>query len=356
LEAEGREEWQCRQAFQAVKVLREMLAPPPVAARSWSEVLVEFEIRLRERHYSPRTVESYLDWGRRFVRHAGGGPGEAEEVSGQVQAFLRHLVHELNLAPASLSIARNALAWLVKRVLGQELVLPDKGAAHRGRKIPQVLSRVAVQRLLGNCPDPWDLFFGLQYGCGLRLDELLELRVGDLDRERNILRVRGGKGDKDRQLPLPRSLGTRLDAHLSSRRELWQSDLPRGLARVDLPGALARKLRDADTSWEWQHVFGASRPLRHPESGEMRRWRPLEPRVRTALGEAAAAAGIDGRVHPHLLRHCYATHLLESGVPLREIQDLLGHARLETTMVYLHVRIDTASHTSPLDLPAPATP
>ena len=142
----------------------------------------------------------------------------------------------------------------------------------------------------------------------LTLGELLDLRVQDIDRERKVLVVRGGKGDKDRQLPLPASLHDRLDQHLAKRRLQWQMDVEKGCARVDLPFALGRKLAGADTAWEWQHVFGSTRPLRH-ESGELRRWRPLEAVVRGALKEAACAAGFTGRVHPHLLRHCYAVSI-----------------------------------------------
>ena len=118
---------------------------------------------------------------------------------------------------------------------------------------------------------------------------------------------------------------------------------------MELPNATVRKQTNADTSWEWQHVFGAQRPLKHPESGELRRWRPMETVVRDALREAAQAAGIAGRIHPHLLRHCYATHMIESGATLAEVQELMGHARLETTMIYLHVRSPAASCQSPLD-------
>lgn len=134
------------------------------------------------------------------------------------------------------------------------------------------------------------------------------------------------------------------------RRLLWEADLERGLAEVELPRALGRKLgKGAETSWEWQHLFGAVRPLRHPETGRLCRYRPLEGPVREVLRGAARSAGLEGRVHPHLLRHCYATHLLESGVPLKSIQELMGHARLETTMIYMHVRSGAAVPASPLD-------
>jgi site-specific recombinase XerC len=181
------------------------------------------------------------------------------------------------------------------------------------------------------------------------LMELLDLRVQDLDLHRWMLLVRHGKGDKDRVLPIPNSLHGKVAQHLEKRHLIWEDDIKVGHARVDLPMGLSKKFAHADTSWEWQHCFGSFRPLRHPETGELRRWRPMETVVRDALRLAAEKAGVTGRVHPHLLRHCYATHLLESGMPLKQIQELMGHARLETTMVYLHVRSNLPMVHSPLD-------
>jgi len=344
LEREGLPAWQCRQAFQAVRIWSDLVEPVSVVvSQEWSVVLEKFAKSLAQMHYSPRTIHSYTDWGRRLALKNPSVPLDGDDASHQVQEFLRSLVHELNLSPASLSLARNALAWLVKRVLGFVLVLEDKGNAHHSRRLPTVLASATVRTLLSGCLEPWDLFFGLQYGCGMRLAELLELRVQDVQMRREVLLVRSGKGDKDRQIPLPTSLRGRLAEHLGGRRSLWESDLQNGYARVDLPYSMGRKLSAADNSWEWQHVFGSNRPLRHPGTGELRRWHPMADVVRDALRSAAAQAGVEGRVHPHLLRHCYATHMLEAGVPLREIQDLLGHSRLETTMVYMHVRSPSAA-------------
>jgi len=309
---------------------------------------------MRQQRYSERTSGTYREWARRLARRNPQVPRDGNEASEMVQAYLREMVLGRNLSHATVAQARNAFAWLVRKVLGFPLVLEERGNAHRPKRIPGVISAAQVRRLLEGCAEPWDLAFGLQYGCGLRLMELLELRVKDLDPERGVLTVRHGKGDRDRQLLLPRSLRPRIERHLLERKALWESDVAKGWARVDLPPGIAARQAGQDTSWTWQHVFGSARPLRHPGTGELRRWHPMEMLVRQALRAAAVRAGLEGRVHPHLLRHCYATHLLEAGTPIQIIQELLGHANLQTTLVYLHVRSPVPTIRSPLDLELPS--
>lgn len=358
LQREGTEDWQCRQAFQAVKLWQRLRSSPaadesatgtPDQPLTWPFILERMERNLRSRQYSPRSVKTYVEWIRRLSAHSPAPPRDSVEASRAVQGFLDHLALVQNLSPASIALARNAAAWLVRNELGMEMTLESKGEAHHSSRLPTILAPKVVKALLASCAEPWDLLFGLQYGCGLRLGELLDLRIQDLDLVRNTLTVRSGKGDKDRQVPLPKSLLPLLHDHLARRKDVWAADVSRGWARVDLPNATLRKQPGIDISWEWQHVFGAQRPLKHPESGELRRWRPMETVVRHALREAAQTAGIAGRVHPHLLRHCYATHMIESGASLAEVQELMGHARLETTMIYLHVRSPLESCLSPLD-------
>lgn len=356
LAAQGVEDWQCRQAYQAVRVWLELRAQDPVpeaemppSSRSWDDVRQGMSERMRCQGYSPRTLECYLDWVGRFAAGCPEPPSTSQDISQEVNAFLRRMAIGKNLSFSSIAQCRNALAWLVRKELKLDLVLEEKGEAHRGRRLPTVFSRAQVRALLDACQAPWDLYFSLQYGCGLRLMEMLDLRVQDLDLGREVLTVRHGKGDKDRMVPLPRTLQSALETHIRSRFRMWDEDLKNGLAKVDLPDSLARKLPGAETSWEWQHVFGNSRPLRHPETGELRRYHPLEPTVRGAMRDAAVKAGIRGRVHPHQLRHSYATHLMEAGTPMKSIQELLGHSRLETTMIYMHIRSDTTVPHSPLD-------
>jgi len=363
LARDGVPDWQCQQALRAVECWieaqegilgerREVFrgdGEAELATMSWAEILAELERKLRVQQYSRRTGGIYADWTRRLAAYSPRVPKSGDELSAAVQGFLRELALARNLAPASISQARNAMAWLAKNVMMLPLVMEARGGAHRARHIPHVISDGQVRKLLDGCKEPWDLFFGLQYGCGLRLMEVLEMRVQEIDLERGILTVRHGKGDRDRQALIPRVLRERIARYLGERRALWKADSEQGFATVDLPNPHGGQAKTS-TDWEWQHLFGAAQPLRHPETGELRRWRPMETLVRQKLREAAVRVEITGRVHPHLLRHCFATHLLEAGVPIQQIQEQLGHANLQTTMIYLHVRSPVEYAKSPLDL------
>jgi integron integrase len=185
----------------------------------------------------------------------------------------------------------------------------------------------------------YELAARLQYGAGLRLSELVRLRVQDVDVGRGTLTVRLGKGDKDRVTVLPKSLRKEIGRQIERAREVWQADREAGLAGVYLPGALARKFRRAAEKFEWFWLFPAKQASNDPQSGIQRRHHLLGQVYNEAIKRAAQAAGIEKRVTSHALRHSFATHLLESGTDLRTIQDLLGHEDISTTEIYLHVAI-----------------
>lgn len=190
----------------------------------------------------------------------------------------------------------------------------------------------------------------LMYGTGMRLMEMIRLRVHRIDFERGTVIVRGGKGDKDRTLPLPNRIREPLTTHLADARRLFESDRSSGVAGVALPKALNRKYRGAGERWIWFWGFPSRQLSVDPRSSILRRHH-VQPRgFQSAIRTAAMQAGIDKRVTPHTLRHSFATHLLESGADIRTVQNLLGHANLETTQIYLHVmRRPGLGVESPLD-------
>jgi integron integrase len=190
----------------------------------------------------------------------------------------------------------------------------------------------------------------LMYGSGLRLLELLRLRVNQLDFERGVIIVFGGKGDKDRQTVFPESLKESLKKHLERVRCLHQQDLAEGFGTVWLPESLARKYPNAHKEWIWQWVFPSRQLSIDPRSGIKRRHHVQENAFQKAIAQGARRAGIDKRITPHVLRHSFATHLLESGTDIRTVQDLLGHKDVTTTQIYTHVMMKPGLGVrSPLD-------
>ena len=228
--------------------------------------------------------------------------------------------------------------------------IDDIVRAKQPQRLPEVLSVDETAAVLAATSGTPGLVLRLLYGSGLRLLEGLRLRVKDLDLPGRQIIVRGGKGDKDRATVLPDSLVKPLADLLDQRRRWHHVDLSTGHASVDLPAALARKYPNAGTEWPWQYVFATPAHHTDPETGERRRHHVFEWTIQRSMKEAVAAAGIARRATPHTLRHCFATHLLQSGTDIRTIQALLGHASVETTMIYTHVVKRGGSGTvSPLD-------
>jgi integron integrase len=170
------------------------------------------------------------------------------------------------------------------------------------------------------------------YGSGLRLMELARLRVQDIDFDGSTITVRSGKGDKDRTTVLPQSIKDRLRVHLEKVKVLHEKDLSAGFGEVHLPDALERKYPNAGKEWGWQYVFPSARLSVDPRSGKVRRHHLSETAIQSAIANAVRKAGIVKHASVHTLRHSFAKHLLMKGVNIREIQSLLGHKSLETTI------------------------
>ncbi len=308
---------------------RPNVAPAPLSQR------VRAAIRLR--HLSPRTEEAYLGWIRRY-HEMNGGRDPARLGAQEVTAFLSRLATEDRVAASTQNQALAALLFLYRDVLGVDLPwLDGLVRARRPQRLPTVLTRDEVSRVLSRLEGTPRLMAGLLYGAGLRLMECCRLRVKDLDFERHQVTVREGKGDKDRPAILPACLAPALRAHL----ERWAADHEAerrgGGGWVELPHALERKLPNAGQSWPWQWVFPATRTYTHPETGQRRRHHLHETVIQGAVHDAVRAAGLQKRATCHTLRHSFATHLLEDGYDIRTVQDLLGHADVSTTMIYTHV-------------------
>ena len=206
--------------------------------------------------------------------------------------------------------------------------------AKRGIKLPVVLSEEEVKRLFANLSGRGLLVVQLLYGSGMRLMECARLRVKDIDFDSDTIFVRSGKGDNDRSTVLPRSIKEDLRNHLVSVRELHEKDLATGHGEVSLPGGLDRKYPNAGKEWSWQYVFPSDKLSVDPRDEKARRHHITDTTIQDAVRAALKKAGIAKHASVHTLRHSFATHLLVHGVNIREIQGLLGHKHVETTMIY----------------------
>jgi integron integrase len=300
-------------------------------------LLGELRRVVRARQYSRRTEQAYVLWVRRYVRfHGRRHPRELDES--HVAAFLTSLAVEGRVSPATQNQAAAALLFLYRHLVGRPLRgLEGVTRTRVPVRVPTVLTRAEVDRVLGAMSGVNRLVGTLLYGSGPRLLEAAQLRVKDVDFARGEVRVRAGKGRKDRVTMLPAVLQGPLQAHLERVRAVWQRDRAAGAGSAPLPGALHRKLPGAGADWAWQWVFPASRRYVDRASGALCRhhWHPTA--VQKAVRRAAVACGLPKRVTCHTFRHSFATHLLEAGYDIRTVQELLGHTDVRTTMIYTHV-------------------
>jgi len=322
-----------------------------VASADSPKLLDRMRAEIRLRHYSLRTEYTYVDWARRYIFfHNKRHPKEMGPA--EVQAFLSHLAVERNVSASTQNQAKAALLFLYREVLSIELPWLDEViAAKTAKRLPVVLTPVEMRKLLDAMSGTMGLITRLLYGTGMRLLEGLRLRVKDVEFSRREIIVREGKGNKDRVTVLPENLILPLQAHLEKVKALHERDLDAGFGNVFLPDALAVKYPHAAKSWGWQFVFPSTSRSIDPRSGVERRHHIYETSVQRAVREAARLAEIHKPVSPHVLRHSFATHLLQAGYDIRTVQELLGHADVSTTMIYTHVlNKGGRGVTSPLDM------
>lgn len=294
--------------------------------------------RLRELHYSARTEATYVHWIVRFIRFSDRRHPKDLDAA-DVRRFLSDLAVRHEVASSTQNLALASLKFLYERVLVMPLgldVMDGVSAAKRPRRLPVVLTPTEIRAIVARLSEPVSTCALLMYGSGLRVHECVSLRVKDIDLERREIVVRGGKGDKDRRVPLAESCVAPVRRSLRRASEGHRADLRLDIRATGLTAALLRKYPKADTEWPWRYVFPASRTLRDAE-GVRRRHHLHETVIQRAFRTAVEEAGIAKRATCHSLRHSFATHLLESGADIRTVQELLGHTDLRTTMIYTHV-------------------
>ena len=367
LERESCEDWQVRQAEQALRIYfvnflqrtdwHRTPASTVVGEHGHIDPLAALDLlrqRLRTRHYSSRTEVSYADWFRRFFTYVSERQGlpHPRVESATVRDYATHLAVHRRVSASTQNQALSAILFLYREVLGVEIEgLSLAARAKRGTHLPVVLSVPETAALLDAMHGTTWLMAALIYGGGLRVSECCELRVKDIDFDQGLLVVRGGKGAKDRSTLLADLGREELRAHLRRAEARHRADRDAGLAGVWMPEALERKYPNAGRELGWFWVFPSETLSTDPRAGIVRRHHLSDSVIQKAVKAAAIRAKIPKPVSVHTLRHCFATHLLLNGVDIRQIQEYLGHAHVETTMVYTHVVRDLRSPAqSPLDL------
>ena len=317
----------------------------------WAPVYDGLTSEIRLRHYSPKTLKSYRSWVRQLQSYTRSKDFRLLSAS-DVKDFLTFLAVKRNVSASSQNQAFNALLFLFKNVLKKEFgEIKDVPRAKRKPYIPVVLSREEIDTIISNLSDPFDLMVKLLYGCGLRLSECVNLRVGCLNFDTGILTVHDGKGKKDRTVPLPETVIPELKDQLERVIDLHGRDLDSGYGGAFLPDSLGRKYKNAGKELVWQWLFPAKTLTFVPEERVLKRYHVHETHLQKAIKKAVNRSRIPKRASAHTFRHSFASHLLQANYDIRTIQGLLGHSDVRTTMVYTHtIRSRTIKEAkSPLD-------
>ncbi len=301
------------------------------------KLLDQVRMRLRSMHYAYATEKSYCHWVRRYIlfnqkQHPANLSGE------HITHFLSYLANNERVSSSTQNQALCALVFLYRHVLNIELgELGRFDFASKPKRIPTVLSKNEAQSVLSNLTGIYRTIGFLLYGAGLRQNEALRLRVGDINFDRKELMVRQGKGGKDRITMLPDASIDGLKENIQRSREFFSQDMENGIDFIWLPNALNKKYPNAGKQFRWRFIFSSYKTSTDPRSGRIGRHHIHPKGIQRAIANATTTAGIDKQVTCHTLRHSFATHLLESGYDIRTVQELLGHANVQTTMIYTHV-------------------
>lgn len=314
-----------------------------------SPFLETVRAELRTRHYSLKTEKSYLYWTRQFILF---NEKKHPDTLGnrEIERFLNHLAVNRRVSPATQNQALCAIIFVYRHVIQKDIQDLKYQFAKKARRLPTVIDQEEVSAILSNMDEKYGLITAMLYGCGLRINEALSLRIKDIDfKSRNVF-VFSGKGRKDRYTLLPQRLIPRLERQVSSVRALHEQDLAEGFGLTSVPSALHRKYRSAMKDFSWQYLFPSSTRCIHPYDGYVCRHHLHHSAYSKQLRRALLASGISKRVTAHTFRHAFATQLLQTGSDIRTVQDILGHKDIRTTEIYTHIIGDRRAGTvSPFD-------
>ena len=316
------------------------------------DVIQQFRIKMRSGKQQYATEKAYVRQVQHFMRERQlKCLADFDSITtADVESHLSDLAVDGDVAPATQNQAYYALKLLFELVLNRDFGKVDAVRSTKAVHIPSVMSRNEVAQVIAQIRPPYQLIAKLLYGCGMRISECLRLRVKDIDFELKRIGVHASKGEKSRFVPLPEAVIEPLQRALRSRRVLHDKDLEEGTASVELPYALDKKYPNAHREFKWQFLFASHKLSRNPRTGKLQRHHIHRDTFTANLAAAVSELGFTKRITAHTFRHSFATHLLKAGTDIRNIQELLGHSDISTTMIYLHVlNVETDKVVSPLD-------
>lgn len=303
-----------------------------------SQFLLSLKEYMLTRHYSNKTIESYLFWIKRYIAfHQFTHPSRLSE--NDVVQFLSHLAVKDKVAVKTQTLALSAIVFLYRDFFQTPLSLEMRfQRSLTERKLPVVLTRDEIRKFVQHIDPKYKLHTLLLYGSGLRIMECLRLRIQDIDYDYGAIRIWQGKGGKNRTVTLAKELYSPLKAQMDLARSYYRKDchMP-GYAGVYISEGLQRKYPNAQLDFNWHFLFPSAKLSVDREMGELRRHHINESAIQRAVKRSAKDAGIEKSVTCHTLRHSFATHLLESGADIRTVQEQLGHSDVKTTQIYTHV-------------------
>jgi integron integrase len=320
------------------------------ARKEQDEFLRRLERDMRFKHMAPKTIKAYRFWTRRFlIWSASNGLNDFNDRL--IKDYLTHLVVDREVSSSTQNQAFNALLYFFRHILHKRISNIEGTVRSKKRKtIPSVLSSREVKMILNQLDGPYKLMAKVLYGCGLRLHEVLALRLKDIQLDGGRLNIQLSKGQKSRALPVPKSAVTDIKMQIKEAVSVHKKDLESGGHGVFLPPTLERRHKGLGKALQWQWLFPAPKITFIQSTGELRRNHVHETHMQKQIRLAAQRLGFSQKVTPHTLRHSYATHMLKMGYDIRTVQERLGHSDIRTTMIYTHIDDrDDENRRSPLD-------